>query len=225
MAETFGVFYTTATNAAFLISLCIIITPILDSLMHGRRPPTAIMLCALLSCIGTALMVMQDRFTLNLGDLLILGAAFLRAVMVISTNRLLKDRTISSVSLTTVQFLAVTGISGMVALAVDGQAGFTFPASPQFWGALFFLAGLCTLAAFYIQNVAARMTNPTRVSFLMGTEPVFGALFAAVLLSEEIGAVTALGATMILISTYLGTRYSATVRGRCTPEPSAQNLS
>ncbi|MGB0682387.1 MAG: DMT family transporter [Magnetovibrionaceae bacterium] len=212
VAETFGVFYTTATNAAFLISLCIIITPVLDSLLEGRRPPTTILLCALCSCFGTGLMVYRSSFELNPGDFLILGAAILRAVMVISTNRLLKDRPLTSTSLSTVQFVVVAVITGGTALFLHGPEGLSLPSDQAFWTALLFLAGFCTLGAFYIQNAAVRFTNPTRVSFLMGTEPIFGALFAVLLLSEEITLETGTGAAIILISTYLGTRYAASIR-------------
>ena len=51
-----------------------------------------------------------------------------------------------------------------------------------------------------------RKTTPTRVSLLMGTEPVFGALFAVALLSEEISLQSLMGGTLIVIATYIGIR-------------------
>ncbi|WP_262270960.1 hypothetical protein [Microvirga sp. HBU65207] len=39
------------------------------------------------------------------------------------------------------------------------------------------------MAAFYVQNAAIRGSTPTRVGLLMGTEPLFGLLFAAVIVS------------------------------------------
>jgi drug/metabolite transporter (DMT)-like permease len=47
---------------------------------------------------------------------------------------------------------------------------------------------LCTIAAFYIQNLAVRRSSPTKVSFLMSTEPVFGLIFASIVLAEPISA-------------------------------------
>nr|WP_262266509.1 MULTISPECIES: DMT family transporter [unclassified Microvirga] len=53
----------------------------------------------------------------------------------------------------------------------------------QFWASVAFLSLLCTIAAFYVQNAAIRGSTPTRVGLLMGTEPLFGLLFAAVIVS------------------------------------------
>ena len=51
-----------------------------------------------------------------------------------------------------------------------------------------------------------RKTTPTRVSLLMGTEPVFGALFAIALLNEELSLQAILGGAIIVIATYIGIR-------------------
>lgn len=213
IAETYGVFHTSATNAAFLISLCILFTPILDAALSGRMAPPAILGAAALSCLGTGLLVWKDGLHFNSGDLLILLAAALRAVMVTATNRTMAGRAMSSVALTTLQLGVVTLVSGGLVLA---QGGFNLPmgeGTQRFWVALIFLAGLCTLAAFFIQNLAVRLTNPTRVGFLMGAEPLFGALFAALLLSERMGMLAAAGAGLIVAGTYLGLSHAARVRG------------
>ncbi|MBL4748615.1 MAG: DMT family transporter [Magnetovibrio sp.] len=212
MSETFGVFYTTATNAAFLISLCIVMTPILDAIVHGKKPSITIICCAVVSCLGTAFMVLTEGLSLNSGDILILIAAFLRAIMVVSTKHLMRDNTISSASLTCVQLLTVTTFTGTLALIFNDSKGLSLTSSYEFWVALFFLSGFCTLAAFYIQNTAVRLTNPTRVSFLMGTEPIFGAIFASILLSESMTVMSVIGASLILIGSYFGARYASSVR-------------
>ena len=112
----------------------------------------------------------------------------------------------SSSTLTTVQLGTVTLLSGVALLATQGIAGFIPPIDTTFWIGLLFLALFCTLAAFFIQNWAVRRTNPTRVSFLMGTEPIFGAVFAIMLLGEKFELTDLLGAAMILLGTFYGTR-------------------
>ncbi|POF53494.1 DMT family transporter, partial [Vibrio vulnificus] len=58
----------------------------------------------------------------------------------------------------------------------------------------------CTLFAFYVQNYAVRRTSPTRVSLLMGSEPLFGAIFAMVWLQESLTSLQLLGGALILFS-------------------------
>lgn len=209
LAETVGVLFTTATNAAFLISLCIVFTPILDAAVHRRRPSSAILFCAGLSLAGTGLMVWHGGgIVFNIGDLAILAAAGLRAVMVVSTKRLFAGRAMSSSALTVIQMATVVVLSGALLIGTQGPAALVPPAGQTFWSGLMFLALFCTLAAFFIQNWAVRRTNPTRVSFLMGTEPLFGAVFAVVLLGEAMTPLSMPGAALILGGTTIGTRLS-----------------
>ncbi|MFM8747939.1 MAG: DMT family transporter [Aestuariivirga sp.] len=210
LSETVGVLHTSATNAAFLISLCIIFTPILESIVNGRRLPLAIAACAGLSLLGTGLMVWKaEGISFNSGDLAILCAAALRAAMVVSTKRLFVGRAISSGALTSLQMITVMALSGALLFVTQGASGFVPPSAPAFWTGLLFLALFCTLAAFFIQTWAVRHTNPTRVSFLMGTEPVFGAVFAVLLLGEVFTWLDAAGAALILAGTYFGARLSS----------------
>lgn len=209
LAETAGVMLTTATNAAFLISLCILFTPVLDSLLKLQFPPAKILGCAAVSMMGTGLMVGGvNGISFDLGDLSILCAAVLRAIMVVSTKLLFGDRKISTSALTLTQALTVTVLSGAAVLITDGPSGFIPPVTVKFWGGLLFLALFCTLSAFFIQNWALRRTSPTRVGFLMGTEPIFGAAFAILLLSEVLTPMDVFGAFLILCGTYLGSRMS-----------------
>lgn len=213
LAETFGVFFTSATNAAFIISLCIVFTPILDAALVYRFPPLAILGCAALALFGTGLMVINEAaISFNFGDLLILCAACLRAVMVISTKRLFVSQNISSSTLTFIQFSTVVVLSGALIVATQGATGLLPIGNAVFWAGLLFLSVFCTLAAFFIQNWAVRRTNPTRVGFLMGTEPIFGGLFAVMLLSEGLTYLGVIGAGFILIGTLTGARFSNRVR-------------
>lgn len=157
-------------NTAMIISLCVIFTPIIDYGLSGRLPPTGILASAAISCIGVGLLT-GGIGKFSPGDALVLGAAILRAIMVVSTKRLLAGRQISSAALTAIQGSAVATLTFVLAVAQFGIYGLTVKATPQFWGAVAFLSLFCTIGAFYIQNAAVRKSTPTRVGLLMGTEP------------------------------------------------------
>jgi drug/metabolite transporter (DMT)-like permease len=194
---------TSATNAALVISLCTVLTPFLEFGLQRRIPPAGIVFGATIAVIGVA--VLGGGVTkLGGGDLLVFSAACLRSVMVVSTKRLMNGRGISSAALTALQAATVTGLALATFLMNSGAAPLMIRGSLQFWTSVMFLSLFCTVAAFYVQNSAVRRTSPSRVSLLMGTEPLFGFLFAWTLLGEPATWITMAGAALIVGGTSTG---------------------
>ncbi|WKB37311.1 DMT family transporter [Terrilactibacillus sp. S3-3] len=79
-----------------------------------------------------------------------------------------------------------------------------FSASPTFWLLTIYLAFFCTLLAFYIQLAMIRRTSPTRVGLLLGTEPLFAALFAVFVGGEHLTSQEWIGGLLIVASAYFG---------------------
>lgn len=204
LCETYGVAYTSASNAAFLISLCVVLTPIVDALLKKSIPNPILLLATGICVLGTWLLTSGQALTFNVGDSLILLAAFLRALMVSSTKRVTDNYTLSSMALTQIQMGAVFIASLIVVFLFENNL--SLPSSGWFWIRLLFLVLFCTLFAFFAQNYGVKHTNPARVSFLMGTEPVFGAMFAIYLLSEPFSFQLLVGGSLITAGTYLGMR-------------------
>lgn len=73
-----------------------------------------------------------------------------------------------------------------------------------------FLVLFCTIFAFFAQNYATLRSNPTRVSVLMGTEPVFGALFAVLWLNESLSLAGWVGWALIVGAAWWVTRVEGT---------------
>jgi len=198
LCETFGLALTTASNAAFLISMCVVLTPFAEWALLGVRPSAADLLATVVSLLGAFLLTSGLAVSLNGGDALILAAALLRAVMVTLTKKRSAGKAVDSLSLTAIQ----TGTVGfgcllLATLAVPGGMP-PLPADPRFWYATIYLVVFCTIFAFFVQNYAVRRTSPTQVNLLMGTEPVFGALFAAVWLGERLPPAMWLGGLLMV---------------------------
>ncbi len=194
---------TTATNTALIISLCTILTPFLEFGLQRRLPPAGIMCGGVVAVIGV--MVLSGGMgALGFGDLLVLCAAGLRAVMVVSTKRLMEGSRLSSAALTAVQAATVAGVILTLLLAQSGPQGLLVSADINGWASVAFLSLFCTVGAFYVQNMAVRRTSPTRVGFLMGTEPLFGFALAWALLSEPATPAALCGAGLIVAGTFLG---------------------
>ncbi|MFK4442483.1 drug/metabolite transporter (DMT)-like permease [Caballeronia udeis] len=208
LSETFGVLLTRASNAAFLISLCVVLTPLVEWVMLKRRPGRIEWAAVALSLLGAWLLAGDGAVVLNPGDALILLAALLRALNVCVTKRVLRDSTLPPLSVTAVQSGVVAFGSAAVALVFAPQQWQhvpSFAGHMPFWGGVFYLVFACTLFAFFAQNYAIKRSSPTRVALLMGSEPAFGALFAWFWLGEKISLVAWVGGGLIVVASMLAT--------------------
>lgn len=203
--EVYGVFQTSASNAAFLISLSVILTAFAEFFINKQKISWQLLVLALWSVVGVYLLTQnqQTQWSLNTGDYFILAAALLRALMVTATKRLTEGKQISTTTLTCIQSFIVASCALVIAMITLPMAEIALPQQLDFWAILAYLVLFCTLFAFYVQNHAVRNISPTKASLLMGSEPLFGALFAMLWLNEQLSLLQMLGGALILISVLL----------------------
>jgi drug/metabolite transporter (DMT)-like permease len=198
ISETYGVSLTSASNSAFLISLCVVFTPFVEWLVLKARPSSRMFIVTAISIIGTWLLTSGVSIAFNLGDGLIIIAAVLRAAMVTFTKHLTQGKNVPLLALTAVQ----TGTVGLgclvLAIFILPHGLPALPSNRAFVYSTVFLIFFCTLFAFFAQNYALQRTSPTRVSLLMGSEPVFGALFGVYFLNESLSLRGWIGGFMIV---------------------------
>jgi drug/metabolite transporter (DMT)-like permease len=200
--EVLGVSQTSASNAAFLISLSVIFTAFAEFLVNKRRISTLLLFLTIGSVIGVLLLTHNPKstYSFNSGDYFILIAAILRAVMVTTTKSLVDGKSITTSTLTSLQSLIVAIVSISLAIVYLPSEQLVLPTHLNFWIIMSYLIVCCTLFSFYAQNYAVRRTSPTRVSLLMGSEPLFGALFAMVWLQETLTFTQLFGGCIIMVS-------------------------
>lgn len=197
LCETYGVAHTLASNAAFLISLCVVFTPLVEWALLGNRPSRAVFGFAALSLLGAAMLSGGLSGQLGLGDGLMLAAAVLRAITVCQTSKLSRTHPAPALALTAVQ-AAVIGLGSLLlALALPGGLP-PLPSAPAFWWASVYLVLGCTVFAFFAQNWALKHSAPSRVALLTSSEPAFGALFAVLWLNESLSPLAWLGGVLIV---------------------------
>jgi drug/metabolite transporter (DMT)-like permease len=199
LCETFGVAQTQASNAAFLISLCVVFTPFMEWWLMGRRPTRAIFVFAAISLLGAALLSGGLAGQFGLGDGLMLVAAVLRALMVCQTSKLTRYSSAPALALTAVQAAVIGFGSLLLALGLPGDLP-PLPQSSAFWWATVYLVLGCTVFAFFAQNWALKHTSPSRVALLTSSEPAFGALFAVLWLGEGLSVAGWLGGGLIVLA-------------------------
>ncbi len=200
--EVYGVSQTTASNAAFLISLNVIFTAFADIIISKRKPDRELILSTLFSTIGVFLLTYSYdlHISFNQGDICIISAAVLRAIMVTMTKKLTYQKQITNTALTCIQSFVVA-ISALSLSIISSGIPTSFVILPlHFWLIMLFLILFCTLFAFYAQNYAVRNISPTKASLLMGSEPLFGAIFSLLWLDEVLTSIQWVGAITLVIS-------------------------
>ncbi|WP_344388847.1 DMT family transporter [Streptomyces vastus] len=211
LIETYGVAHTSAANAGLIISLTIVLTPLLDRSGHRGGLPPVFFVAAGVCVLAVGLLMAGNGFhALRLGDLLMLGAAVVRAAHVVLVGRLTAGRTIRPLQLTAVQTLV-------------GSALFLVPAARDLpdlahvglaaWAQLLYLALFCSVFAFLAQTWAVQRTSASRASLLLGTEPIWAAAVGIGLAGEHFTVLTALGAALMVTGTYWGQAVERAHRG------------
>ncbi|MER5871703.1 DMT family transporter [Streptomyces sp. NPDC002044] len=210
LLETYGVVHTSATNAGLIISLTMIFTPLAEAAVRRVRPPAAFLGAAAVSVTGVVLLTQGAGFTgPGLGDVLILGAALARTLHVLLMARVKAVQDADSLSLTTVQLSGAVLVFALLAL-LPGTGATPWAAAADFgaaeWAGLVFLSVFCTLFAFFVQMWAVRRTSPSRVSLLLGTEPLWAAAAGIAIGGEHLGPLGFAGVALVLAGTTWGRR-------------------
>ncbi|MEU4727507.1 DMT family transporter [Streptomyces sp. NPDC023588] len=221
LLETYGVVHTSATNAGLIISLTMILTPLAEAAVSRRAPSGAFLAAAALSVGGVVLLTQGAGFTAPAsGDLLILGAACARTVHVLLMARVKAVQDADALSLTTVQLGGAVLVFALLA-ALPGTGDSPWSAAVGFgaaqWAGLAFLSVFCTLFAFFVQMWAVRRTSPSRVSLLLGTEPLWAALAGIAIGGEHLGPLGYAGVVLVLAGTAWGRRAVARAHPAHTP--------
>lgn len=190
---TFGIKFTSTSNAAFLVSLTVIFVPLLVSLVARKLPANKVMIGVGLALLGVGLLTLNNQLRINLGDFLCVAGALLYATHIIITEKL----TMAVDSL----------LLGIIQLGFAGALGFIFsllletprfPINLQEWLPILALSILCSAIGFVVQTVAQQHTTSTNTGLIFSLEPVFAAIFAFLFLGEVLSAQGWLGALLVL---------------------------
>jgi drug/metabolite transporter (DMT)-like permease len=178
--QQIGLVYTTAGKAGFITGLYVIIVPILG-LIWRQRPGLGTWIGAFLAAIGLYFLSITEKFTIELGDLLVLIGAFFWAAHVLIIGWL--SPRINPIKLAFSQYVACSILSLTAAAIVEViTLGSIFQATiPILYGGL-----LSVGIAYTLQVVAQRDAHPAHAAILLSLEAVFAAIGGWLILGEII---------------------------------------
>ncbi len=192
--QTAALLYTSASNAAFLTGLNVVLIPILGTIFYGYRVSRYTLMGVLLAAAGLYLLSTNGgAISPNYGDLLAVICAVSVGLHVIYTGKYAVSGDVYW--LTAIQL-------GVVAL-LSLMFSFFLGARVMVWHreiawALVITVIFATVFAFLVQTSMQRFTSPTRTALIFCLEPVFAALYAWFAAGERLGVPGFIGALMIL---------------------------
>jgi drug/metabolite transporter (DMT)-like permease len=192
--QTFGLKYTSASNAGFITALYVPLVPLISGVVYRKPPPLSELLGIATAFAGLVLMtVRKDLLDIGSGDLLVAACALAYALHIVVLGR-----------------FAASGNSGLLTLTQIGTgmllgAGTFWWAEPvhiawsgTVWIALAVTSILATALAFFVQTWAQRWISPTRTALISSMEPVFAWATSYVLAGEVLSRRGGFGAGLIL---------------------------
>lgn len=173
-----GIAYTTAAKSGFITALYIVMIPIIGIFM-GKRIGKTVWIGVVVALIGLCLLCLKDDLTINIGDLITLGCAFVFSFHIIVIDKY--AGTMNSVLLSAVQF----GVGALLSLPIMLLTETPVLADIlKCWVGIIYAAVFSGAIGYTLQMVGQKYTEPTLASLILCLESVFAAIGGWILLGE-----------------------------------------
>lgn len=190
--QTWGLQDTSASKAAFITGMFVVITPIMQALIL-RRPPRAVTILGVAMAVtGLWLLSGGSNGGWSVGDTRVLACAIAYSAHIIVLGSVGHHHDVRPFTL--VQLATVAVACGAISLVTEPVA---LPTESSVWVALLVTGVLGSAVAFAVQTLAQRVLSPTKTALILITEPAFGGLFGWVA-GERLGFGGLAGAALIL---------------------------
>lgn len=188
--QTEGLIATAPTVAAFVVSLYVVFTPLLNAMLLRVRPDLVTTAATALAIGGVAVMSLRGS-AFGTGEALTAVSAALYAAHILAMARWAKPG--QAFGLTFVQLVTI----GVVLTLAAARDGIQLPGRTDV-PAFLYLAIVAAGGALLIQTWAQARLSSANAAVIMVLEPVWAAAFGVALWSERVDLRTLLGGALIL---------------------------
>ena len=199
--QTYGMQYTTVTNAALITNCYIVLVPLLNRLLYRAKLAPASRIGFLLAMVGVLLLSVKPGLTFPCtGDLYEVACSFCYAGFIVYLSY--HGGKHDSVVLTMVQMSVITVVCACTSLLTEEQVSLCSLSKDSILSELY-LAFLGSFACILLLNICERKLCVVVVSVLLSLESVFGILLAIPCLGERMNKIELIGFVFILIAVML----------------------
>jgi drug/metabolite transporter (DMT)-like permease len=188
----------TVTNTGFLTALYVVITPLIVLCWSGKQPNLLVWPAVAMSALGTWLLGGGTLSAFSQGDVMVAISAFFWAVQVVITARATRFR--RPIGFTTLQFGVLAALAGAAALLSETVTLAQLRAAAI---EIAFVGLFSSALTFTLLTLAMQHTPPSEAAIIVGTETLFAAAAAYLVLGERLSAIGWLGAVLILAASLL----------------------
>jgi drug/metabolite transporter (DMT)-like permease len=197
--QTIGMLTTSASKAAFITGLSVILTPIVGAIWLRQGVPLRAWLAALLALVGLGLMTLNPNEGLVVGDFWVLGTALAYALYIVYLGEIAAQH--KPIVLTSLQIIVVALLSwGWAVPELYVLKNLSLSAI----SALLYLALFATVLVLWLQALAQRVVPAYAAALIFALEPVFAAIFAYFLLGETLSVQGWLGGALVVLAMIIG---------------------
>ena len=214
VAQAIGLETIQASTSAFICSLAVIIVPMLN-FMTGKKISSKTLFGAFAAFVGVvlleldtlsvdSLMVSNDQFVSD-GDIYTLLQPLFFAIGFFRMEHAMKKYPAEAKKLTAIQLVAVALVSICSCIIYStGTSGLPTLDDISIWicdgmllKSILWTGLINTALTIYMETVALKSLSAMETTILLSTEPLFGSIFAGLILGESFGYSGALGAVVI----------------------------
>jgi len=198
--QTIGIELTTASNAAFITGLSVVLTPLVGALVWKQAVAPRIYAAALVATIGLGFLTIgEGGFAgVSAGDLWVLLTAVSYAVYIVYLGEVAGRA--SALALAGLQTVPMALLAWLWAFPHVG----VLPQVPlSTFAAIAYLAVIATAVVSVLQTYAQRVVAAPLAALVFALEPVFAALFAAWWLAERLPASGWFGGVLVVLAMML----------------------
>lgn len=212
--QVYGLYYTTASNSAFITSMSVALVPILLAIFFRTKTNKFTVWGIIIASIGLFLISGISRLEFNPGDLLTFLCAVAFALQIIYIDKFTKKGDPGSIAI--VQLWVVAILTSAIWLFFD-KTRITF--SPVVILVLFITAVFGTAIAYSAQILVQKDTTPAHAALILTMEPLF-ALFFTLVIPDNLGnyesltLISSIGCLLILTGTIISEYKTFTIKKR-----------
>lgn len=179
LLSSYGVAYTSASNATFISNLFMIFTPLFEVIFMKVHLEKKYLYGSIAALIGFVFISGFSTLEFNMGDgLLLLGAVFL-SIHLLLTEQCTKKYETSSLVLT-----ETATVFGIALLASLFTGGFALPTENFVYVEILYLALFSTIIAFEVIAISEKYMESTQTAIIISLQGIWSLLFALSLHTE-----------------------------------------
>lgn len=198
--QTEGLKRTTPAKNAFLTCWYCILVPFFVWFMFKKKPTVYNIIAAVMCLVGIGFVSLNQKFTIEIGDLLTLASGVVFAFQIIFIDRFTAENE-DARQLLAIELLSAAVFSWIVCLSTE------FGSIPRGgaanWHQIISIAYLCvfaTSAAQLFQMIGQKYVSPSASAILLSLEAVFGALFSVIFYKEHLTVRLIIGFSIIFLA-------------------------